>query len=190
MAKKIIFSLASILVLTTSASYAMNEEDDLKLRQTIVNKQLELHKWTNEFNGSPKPTFYEAIEEAEKFEPMGGLPPIGPNTPYFREVNKQANKAKHDWNNPVLYMPAPNVYNNPNKYTVPGTYIEDRDVSYSQSYSGNNSYPHSSSSSVTHRYQGSSHANGSDFLDDCRRIHQQSTGRSFDRDVQDNCVIQ
>lgn len=97
MNKKIIFSLVSILVLTTSASYAMNDQEDLERRQKIVNKQLELHQFTNKFNHKTTPTFFEGIQEAEKFQPMGGFLPIVPNTTYFRQVNKQANKAKHQW---------------------------------------------------------------------------------------------
>lgn len=57
MDKKIISSLVSILVLTTSASYAMDDQEDLKRRQNTVSKQLKEHQRLNKINSVTHPTF-------------------------------------------------------------------------------------------------------------------------------------
>jgi hypothetical protein len=67
-------------------------------------------------------------------------------------------------------------------------------IKYHPPLSSNNNtgvyYPYSSTPSVTYQNSRNSHANSSDLLDDCRRIHQQDTGRNFDRDLEENCTIQ
>jgi hypothetical protein len=96
MYKKTILAF-SILVLTTSATYAM---DDLEDRQKAVNRQLDAQQQQKEWFeliGAPTPdNLYDSIQKTKKFTPPEDVK-------YLEYVNKTANKAKHDWNTLFVY---------------------------------------------------------------------------------------
>lgn len=166
MSKKLFFFIMSILVLKTSASYAMY--DDLEERKKAVNRQLEVQQQQKEWFeliGAPTPTtLHESIQRTKKFTPPADVK-------YMEDVNKSANKAKHDWNTPFIYNDPYNNYSNHTYSSHPGT-----------------TYQNSGNYRTSHEARVNNLAN--EMLEDSRRNYQRNTGRDLDRDFEESCTLQ
>lgn len=151
--------IALAIVVSSAPVLAMDERLD------DSGMAIEYHGLLNSINGRNDAMFKDAIKNTSQ-KSMNEYFGNHITKQDLYNLNHNANLSKHDWTN------------NPwNDYTPQNS---------TNNYRGN---VNTSSQRVTNNFGGYNVRPNSTLQEDCQRIHYQNTGRNFDQDLQENCVI-